>query len=682
MDGLGSPAAYYRTQVNVPEGIFDDLTSLTDVDIRNTWNKGSMPDGLFDGLSSLGYVRLSNQHREPPNFEDPKDADALNDYELMVRATSGTGDRQLTSGQKVVVTVTDVDEPPEAPEAPEAPEVTGVSTTSLRVQWTEPENQGPPIQDYDYRYRIHEPRGRWTEVTDSPIDTLETTITDLDPGTRYDVQVRASNDEGTGPWSESGTGATLEPPWNDVVTPWLARFTRTVAGHVITGVEQRFADASVAASQVILSGHLLSPDERAAHGTGEPPEFTFEPGKVTPVEFWELVAGSSINLVGPVEANPAAQGAGGRWGLWGRGDWSSFTGSERDLELDGSVITSTIGADYRRDRLLFGLALAYSSGSGSFRVDDGDSGDLDASLLSVHPYLRLALHERLSVWSLLGFGALGDLGLDPESVPKISTDIGMLMGAFGAQGNLLSADASGGLELTAKTDGFLLTAHAEDGEGLVRATADVIRLRLLLKAGVRGIPLLGGSLVPAIELGARYDDGAAERGAGMTLGGSLGYTLPAWGLQITANGQGLVLHRDSGFKEWSVGGTLRVDPGAPGRGVALSVAPAWGSASTGAQSLWAAPDASILAPAAVPRPSATPVRLESSIGYGIELPGGAITPFAGFSGSPLDGEARTWHLGGRLQLDSGLSLSLDGSRQEQYLEPPAHTVRLIGSFHY
>ena len=63
MDGLGSDAAYFRTQVNLPEGIFDDLTSLTDVDMRNTWNKGSLPDGLFDGLSSLAYVRFSNQHK-------------------------------------------------------------------------------------------------------------------------------------------------------------------------------------------------------------------------------------------------------------------------------------------------------------------------------------------------------------------------------------------------------------------------------------------------------------------------------------------------------------------------------------------------------------------------------------------------------------------------------------------
>ena len=36
----------------------------------------------------------------------------------------------------------------------------------------------------------------------------QTTITDLSPNTTYEVQVRATNDEGTGSWSTSGEGAT------------------------------------------------------------------------------------------------------------------------------------------------------------------------------------------------------------------------------------------------------------------------------------------------------------------------------------------------------------------------------------------------------------------------------------------------------------------------------------------
>ena len=36
-------------------------------------------------------------------------------------------------------------------------------------------------------------------------------LDDLEPGTVYEVQVRATNDEGTSDWSESGEGMTITP---------------------------------------------------------------------------------------------------------------------------------------------------------------------------------------------------------------------------------------------------------------------------------------------------------------------------------------------------------------------------------------------------------------------------------------------------------------------------------------
>ena len=59
-----------------------------------------------------------------------------------------------------------------------------------------------------------------------------------------------------------------------------------------------------------------------------------------------------------------------------------------------------------------------------------------------------------------------------------------------------------------------------------------------------------------------------------------------------------------------------------------------------------------------------------------------VTPFAGFSGSPLDGEARTWRLGGRLHMESGFSLAVEGTRTEQCLAPPEHTLGLSGSLRF
>ena len=66
----------------------------------------------------------------------------------------------------VTINVTDV--PGEAPEKPDTPMVVAASSTSLAVNWTAPDNPGPPITDYDYRYKEPTASG-WTEVTDTAI---------------------------------------------------------------------------------------------------------------------------------------------------------------------------------------------------------------------------------------------------------------------------------------------------------------------------------------------------------------------------------------------------------------------------------------------------------------------------------------------------------------------------------
>ena len=162
--------------------------------------------GADQALFEIGATDGELTFKTAPNFEDPQDQDTNNAYVVEVTATSGAGTREKTATQTITVTVTDVNT--EAPGQPGAPTVSAASATSLSVSWSAPDNAGPAITDYDYRHRTTSPEGSWTEVTGTTITTLSATIESLAESTSYDVQVRATNDEGTGDWSDAGSGTT------------------------------------------------------------------------------------------------------------------------------------------------------------------------------------------------------------------------------------------------------------------------------------------------------------------------------------------------------------------------------------------------------------------------------------------------------------------------------------------
>ena len=161
--------------------------------------------------------------RTAPDFEAPGD----NEYEVTVKVRSGAGARELEAEQTFTVRVTDEREPPGIPEAPT---FSGETAESMTVNWSEPENTGPPITDYDVQYQ--EGGGGFTDAQhEGPGFAL--TLSDLKAGTVYEVQVRARNDEGMSDWSESGEGMTVTPltvqmtpsPPPPVEAPFTMRFS-------------------------------------------------------------------------------------------------------------------------------------------------------------------------------------------------------------------------------------------------------------------------------------------------------------------------------------------------------------------------------------------------------------------------------------------------------------------------
>ena len=170
-----------------------------------TWTKSGADEALFtlrpaaNGLSAT--LGLAAQ-----DFEAAADEGADHGHEVTV--TASDLDRNAAS-ISITVEVTDEEEPPEAP-AP--PTLGAVTATGLVATWTEPGNSGPPIGDYDVRWRVDgSGDDAWTEIEDDTASTaLMAALAGLAPNTSHEVQVRAENVEGPGAWSASGT-ATTDP---------------------------------------------------------------------------------------------------------------------------------------------------------------------------------------------------------------------------------------------------------------------------------------------------------------------------------------------------------------------------------------------------------------------------------------------------------------------------------------
>ena len=175
-----------------------------DAGATHTWTLEGADGGAFE-ISSAGELTF----KTAPDFENPADGGTDNVYNVTVKATDN-GSPGLSATRAVTVTVTDVNEAPAAPDAPAVTAVPG-SSTSLEVTWTAPANTGPAITDYDWRWKLQS-ETTWTEKTDTTTTATTATIPELTASTAYHVQVRATNDEGTGGWSASGNGTTGAAP--------------------------------------------------------------------------------------------------------------------------------------------------------------------------------------------------------------------------------------------------------------------------------------------------------------------------------------------------------------------------------------------------------------------------------------------------------------------------------------
>ena len=556
------------------------------------------------------------------------------------------------------------------------------------LEWTAPaDDGGSPVISYEYRYAAGEGVPDGTLWQDAGTE-LSTTVTELKNGTPYVFEVRARNRAGAGAAAVMTAVTTATPGRLVAELPqaWLARFGRSVAGHVLGGVAARMKAPRAAGLSVTLGGQALpgmnlsgdaaarpaGAETRAAEVrvkalsewlNGETRDADDEGRRIgwRPVTGRELVLGSAFSLIGETSD-------GGKAGLWGGAAVSSFDGREGDLSLDGEVTTGLLGADYGRGRWLVGLTASHSRGEGGYR--GSSAGKVSSTLTGLYPWARYVVSERLSVWGAAGYGA-GTLTLTPkseagENLMPMKADLSLGMAAAGGRGKLLEPPGDGGgPALALVSDAMFVRTESERTAGLAAASADVTRLRLALDGSWRFALADDTVLTPSLEVGVRHDGGDAETGFGVDLGGGLAFADTKRGLTFHVSARTLVAHEASGFRERGITAALSFDPlPSTERGLSVSLRQTLGAASTGG------------ADALMGRETLTGLgandnsdarRLELTVGYGIAMFGGR------FTGTPelgvgLSDTGRDYRLGWRLGLGSGggtsFELGLAATRRE------------------
>ena len=469
---------------------------------------------------------------------------------------------------------------------------------------------------------------------------------------------------------------------------WLSRFGRTVAEQMFEAADHRLRTRPPPGRQGSIAGvpvahgnaedseeqaRELAREQQARQLARWTDEEHLEPESRT-FTGRDLLTRSSFTLSAGGTEPDAVIGS-----LWGRGAISSFSGTEDELNLDGEVASTMLGADLSTDKGAAGAMLAHSRGDGTY-TEGEHGGTVESTLTGVYTYGRYALSRRLALWGIAGYGE-GTLDLTPQGQKTIETDMDLAMAALGLRGVVVEAPAEGGAEVALTTDalGVRTTTDAVAGE-LVATEATVTRLRLGAESAWRGLTLGAGALSPRLELGLRHDAGDAETGFGIDVGAGLGWSDPTRGFSAEVQARGLLTHESEGLSERGFAGSIGYDP-RPGsdRGLSLTLRQSVGAqASGGMDNLLGHRTLEGLGAGSGDELSQR--RLELRIGYGLPVLGGRFTatPELGFG---LSDDARDYRAGWRLGLSrtghAAVELNVKATRRESAgADAPEHGVAL------
>ncbi len=496
----------------------------------------------------------------------------------------------------------------------------------------------------------------------------------------------ADSNRGVSDTAELTFVVTVEPPrialLRTAVTRTLAAVARRTLSSALSNIGARFA-ASVPGTGLTLAGRRLplaaagtvGMDGAAGTCSGAPRGHSPSAGTDVCVPAGmrsggmtaeELLRSSAFTLGPGAGAGSGESGPAARWALWGRGDFGSFEGRpDEGSRYEGETRSGWLGVDARAGRWVAGVAFSHARGEADYGFEESEvsgGGRLETRLNALYPYGRWTFNDSTELRGVVGAG-MGEARHIPEDGEEEASDLTMWMASAGVRRALAGA---GGFELATRADASL--ARLDTGSGpqdIAGLSADAWRMRLGLETSRRFA--LGGerALTLLVEAAGRRDGGEGLTGAGLEVAGGVRYEAP--GLRVEARGRWLAMHAQEGAREHGVSVTVRMGPGADGRGLSLMLTPRWGTPAGGAVAMWRDD---------MPRPSGPGAEtLEARVGYGVGLarPSGVLTPFA----ETALGDDRRLRLGTRFAASrADLDVELAGERRESGAGEPVHGVGL------
>ena len=403
---------------------------------------------------------------------------------------------------------------------------------------------------------------------------------------------------------------------------WLVRFGRTVSEQTLTAVADRISAPRKPGLEGALAGQglpnsagetakRLVTEQRTTLNDIDGPDRSFTGLSRTRTQDDFLAASSEQSyavterealLTSEFSLTAPKDGSGGNFALWGQMSRGSFGGTEGNLSLDGNVTTGMLGVDYARGRWLTGFLLSRSKGDGDQSGEEAPgclagqgteanpcagplrdgNADIEASLTSTVAYAALRQSERMELWGALGHGT-GELMVKTPINGVQRTETAWNMAASGLRSDLIEvSEEDSSPMLTLVSDALWMGISSDRTRFLEASNSHVTRLRLGIEAGWSIDLEAGGSLVPRLEAGLRYDGGDAETGFGMDIGGGIKWTVPSSGISFDASGRVLAVHQDADFKDWGVSASFAWDPDpATKRGPSINLGQELGNQSGG-----------------------------------------------------------------------------------------------------